>query len=253
MTNSPLYSGSLQGNPVLFLHSDTLSDGEVGFFLDEQGFVHEYAFVNSDESLSHCRVDSQDQQLVEDFIEGASNSQLDFLFGVLASRNDTLKCSPGNTACGKKCLPKGQVCRSKGGVQKNALVGGAALVGAGALLSQTKGGKAAIKKTGEKIEEGVVGQAEKIGTSVGKRSVQAVVNRKLRDPSAPRKEPGLMSKAAKSFGKGVKAGAQKEVVETAKKKASSLKDKIKKIATKEIAYLPGERKLRSSLKKKFKK
>ena len=282
---------SLNNYPIYLLHWDSTPDGEVGYFLDIDGNAHEYAYVAEEESIYHAQLDSATTESIKDFTRAVyevssthvdSDDPLGFLMGQLSVRSDSLKCEAGNVPCGKRCLPQGQVCRSKGGLVKGAAiaglgVAGVAALGAGTLLAKTEAGRAAAQSAGESArsgnviqagrqlargvreggEEVVVKGAEKAGRYVGENAVKAATKGKGKtQPSPPpesEKEEGLASKAVKSFAKGAKEAATKEVKSVAKQKAQSIKSKIKELANKEIAYLPGERKLREKFKEATRK
>jgi hypothetical protein len=277
----------LDDSTIYLLHWDSVPDGEVGFFLDIDGNIHEYAYVPAEQSIYHHHVDSWLQDLAADFVQGyyaaspepSTDRPLSFLAGEIGARLDALTCEAGNVPCGKRCLPKGQVCRSKGGLAKGAAIAGIGLagtaaLGAGALLAKTEKGREAVKEAGEMArqrnvvgagqrigrgvkegaEEVVTKGAEKAGRYVGEQAVKAVTKERGKTaPSTKNTEPGLAGKAIQSFAKGAKEAAVEEGKAVAKKKAESIKSKIKAIANKEIAYLPGERKLREKIKASMKK
>lgn len=276
---------SLANQPIYLLHWDTFPDGETGFFLDPTGSIHEYAYLSKESNIYHCHVDSRLKETVADFVEGVysvsstridSHNPLNYFAGQLFFHADALKCEAGNAPCGKRCLPQGQVCRKKGGLLKGAAIatGGAAglaALGAGALLAKTEKGRAAASESGQLAKQGKVGAAgrslvrgvqeggeevvvkgaEKLGRGIAKdiaKGLTAGEGVTGKTAKALANEEGLLSKATQSFAKGARDVAVEEAKSVAQQKAKSIKEKIKDIATKDIAYLPGERKLREKVK-----
>lgn len=150
-------------------------DGESGLFIDPSGTAYDFAtYHDSGESVylenEHETAFYQDYAIGMLQTEGVDyrgdSEAYGFLMGLLTSRNDAaLKCTGGNVACGKRCIPKGQVCRSKGGGGKAKLAALGGVAALGGLAASTAEGRAKGKQAAGQAAQGagnfLVGKGKK--------------------------------------------------------------------------------------------
>ena len=150
-------------------------DGESGLFIDPSGTAYDFA-THHDSGESVYLENEHETAFYQDYAIGMLQTEgvdyrgdseaYGFLMGLLTSRNDAaLKCTGGNVACGKRCIPKGQVCRSKGGGGKaklGALAGAAALGGLAASTAEGRAkGKTAAKQAAQGAGNVAMGEAKR--------------------------------------------------------------------------------------------
>ena len=164
------------GVDTLLTAGYTDDDVIVGSFMSHEGRVFDF---DMGEDYTEIYEVNQDSEYINDYFIGAlqtegveyhGDSAYEYFLGFsgLEIHRDAgaLKCKPGNTPCGRKCLPKGQKCRMQGGHGGlgspggrgrglkigGAIAGAAALGGVGALVGGTKAGRGMVRNIAGEVK-----------------------------------------------------------------------------------------------------